>query len=54
MVKKEKIGDKTYYQCETCKFYYADKEWADKCQTWCETHRSCNINITKNVVDPVR
>lgn len=51
MVKKEEINGNVYYQCEVCRFYYDDDEWAGKCQDWCDTHRSCNINITKHVVE---
>ncbi len=52
MVNKEKINEKIYYQCEICKFYYIEKKWAEKCQEWCEKHNSCNMEITKNAVDP--
>ena len=26
------------------------KEWADKCQDWCETQHSCNAEITKHSI----
>ncbi len=51
MVNKMKTSNGEYYQCDVCKFHYEDKEWASKCQAWCEKNRSCNINITKHVVD---
>jgi len=52
MVKKEKINDKEYYLCEGCKFYYKDKNQAEKCQDWCNKNHSCNIEITKSAVNP--
>lgn len=52
MVKEEKINGKEYYQCEICKFYYREKKQAEKCQAWCDKHHSCNIEITKNSVNP--
>jgi protein-tyrosine-phosphatase len=39
-------SDKELYQCEECGFYYAEKEWAEKCQNWCREHQSCNLEIT--------
>ena len=52
MVKKEKINDKEYYQCEECGFYYKDKEQAKKCQDWCNKNHSCSLEITKSAVNP--
>ena len=42
-----KNGKKTY-QCDNCKLYFEDKEWADKCQAWCDEHHTCNVEITKH------
>jgi len=50
MVNKEKIDNKPYFQCEICRFYYDKKKWAEKCQSWCDEHQSCNIEITKHAV----
>jgi len=52
MVKKEKIKGKTYYQCEICKFYYKTREWAEKCEEFCDKHKACSIEITKHAVNP--
>ena len=52
MVKKEKINDKTYYQCEICKFYYESNEFAEKCQEWCNKEHICNMEVTKHSVNP--
>jgi len=47
MVKK--IENK--YQCEECKFFYKDKEWAEKCEKWCKENHSCNLDIIKHAVN---
>lgn len=37
---------KQYYQCEECGFRYAEKELAEKCESWCGEHAGCDIEIT--------
>ena len=47
-----KLGThKELYQCEECGFYYADNEWAKKCEAWCREHKSCNLEITGHAVE---
>ncbi|MBI4600070.1 hypothetical protein HY732_04060 [Candidatus Uhrbacteria bacterium] len=46
MVKESKQADQTFYQCEACGFHYREKEWAEKCEAWCQQHNSCNLEIT--------
>ena len=46
MVKTIRQENKILYQCEECGFYYADREWGEKCEAWCREHKSCNIEIT--------
>ena len=41
----------SHYQCDVCKFYYAEKHWAEECEAWCREHASCNIEITKHAVE---
>ena len=38
MVKTIEKNKNTYFVCESCGLAYKeeDKEWADKCQEWCE------------------
>ncbi len=48
MVKELHKDDKTYYVCEECGFVYEQKEWAEKCQQWCQQHQSCNLEITQH------
>lgn len=38
------------YECEECGFLYEDREWAEKCQKWCEENHSCNLEITVHSV----
>ena len=30
--------------------YFEEKEWAEKCQDWCENHYSCNAEITQHAI----
>lgn len=49
----EKVGkeDTILYVCAICKAAYPEKEWAEKCNEWCETHEgSCNSEITCHAV----
>ena len=50
MVKEIGKNDKKYFQCESCGFYYEDKEIAEKCQAYCDEHHSCSLEITKHAV----
>ncbi len=48
MVKAIQKENSKLYQCEECGFYYADREWAGKCEVWCREHKSCHIEITSH------
>jgi hypothetical protein len=48
MAKELRKDDSTLYVCEACGFAYKEKEWAEKCQQWCEQHQSCNLEITQH------
>lgn len=50
MVKELHRNNKILYICEACGFAYEQKEWAQKCQEWCEGHNSCNLEITEHAV----
>jgi len=41
---------KKHYYCEDCKLVYAEKDWAEKCEKWCEGNESCNIEITSHSI----
>ncbi len=42
------------YICGECKFAYAEKEQAEKCEAWCKAHPSCNIEITKDAIGELK
>lgn len=46
-------GDKKLYQCEECGFHYINKEWAEKCETWCKENQSCNLEITSHAEESI-
>ena len=50
MVKEVEKDGKKYYKCEECDFLYKDKELSKKCESWCNEHHSCNLEITKHAV----
>ena len=43
-------NNQTYYQCEECGFKYEEKEWAEKCETWCKERQSCNLEIIEHAL----
>ncbi len=43
--KEEKIET---YICPLCGYEYKEKEWAAKCQRWCQEYKSCNLDIIKH------
>lgn len=45
MVKTLKKNNKDIYQCEVCGYQYEEKEWAEKCESWCKKNNSCNLEI---------
>ncbi|MFW9850437.1 MAG: hypothetical protein ACFFF4_14990 [Candidatus Thorarchaeota archaeon] len=44
---KEKDG---FYLCEECGLRYREEIWAKKCEEWCKSHASCNIEIMQHAV----
>ena len=45
---------KQIYVCEACNFAYKEKELADKCENFCEKHKSCNIELTKHSIGELK
>ncbi|MCH8864515.1 MAG: hypothetical protein IIB13_04025 [Chloroflexi bacterium] len=52
MVKEVDKKGKTAFACEECGYVYEEKEWAEKCQTWCSEKQSCNLEITEHGAPP--
>lgn len=50
MVKIIQKNNETRYQCEECDLYYREREWAEKCETWCREYQSCNIEIIQYAI----
>ncbi|BCX15741.1 MAG: hypothetical protein KatS3mg097_633 [Candidatus Parcubacteria bacterium] len=47
MVKLIQKENQNYYECEECHYAYGTEELAQKCENWCKTTRSCNLEIIK-------
>ena len=45
---------KEIYICGECNFAYEDRETAEKCQDWCNKHKSCNLEITKSSIGELK
>ena len=39
------------YACPECGLSYTDKDLAERCEDWCKTHNSCNLEITKHSIN---
>lgn len=39
------------YKCSECGLKYKEKEWAEKCETWCKKYKSCNLEIIKHAIN---
>lgn len=52
MVREAVKNGKTVYVCEECGYSYEQKEWAEKCQQWCSSKQSCNLEITQHGTPP--
>ncbi len=51
MVMEVEKDGKTYYVCGVCNSAYEEKEWADKCQEWCDSHNgTCSLEIIQHSV----
>ena len=48
LINMSNCQETTKYKCTICEMSFEEKEWADKCQDWCENHHSCNSEITQH------
>lgn len=46
MIKEVTKDNKKVFMCEECCLAYKDKQWAEKCESWCKKYNSCNLKIT--------
>ena len=42
--------NRKYHTCKECGLKYTEKKWADKCETWCKSRKSCNLDIIKHAI----
>ena len=47
-MKDDTKNDRNLSQCRECGLHYKDKELYEKCETWCEKYKTCNVEITKH------
>lgn len=38
---------KNQYQCYEWGLVPPEKEWAEKCKSWCDKHKRCNLDIIR-------
>ena len=43
---------KELYKCEECGYRYDEKEWAEKCESWCQEYKTCNVGIISHGYPP--
>ena len=41
------------FMCGKCLLHYKDKKSAEKCETWCKKHSSCNLKTTRNSMERI-
>ncbi len=42
------------YRCRVCGLHYASKKLAEECLSWCSSHSSCNLAVSRQSVEAVR
>ena len=53
MVSEVKKGKQILFRCDACGMLFREREWAEKCQAWCETHEgTCNMEYIQHTVNP--
>ncbi len=38
------------FVCGECGLVYADRATAERCEAWCATHHSCNLEIIRHAL----
>ncbi len=42
------------FACEVCGFHYEDREDAEACEDYCETHNGCSSKLAKKALETRR
>ena len=50
MVTETNLEGKIVYKCEKCGWLYKNINIAEKCQAWCDKHKSCNLKFTIHAI----
>ena len=50
MAKEINFEGKIVYKCMKCGWMYRDKDIANKCESWCKKHKSCNLELAKYAI----
>jgi len=50
MVKETNLEGEIVFKCEKCGWLYEDFNIAERCQEWCEKHKSCNLRFQKYAI----
>lgn len=45
------MNEATLYKCPECGLHYEDEDIAKKCETFCQEHSACNLEITQYAVE---
>jgi len=50
MVEETNLNGKIVHKCEKCGWLYRKRELAEKCESWCKKHKSCNLEIAMHAI----
>ncbi len=50
MVNEVEYKGKKCFKCSECGFIYKEKSIAEKCESWCRKHKSCNMKIIAKAI----
>ena len=50
MVSETNLEGAMVYKCDKCGWLYEEMEIAEKCESWCQKHKSCNLNYQKYAI----
>ncbi len=50
MAEETNLEGEIVYKCMKCGWIYRKKSLAEKCEQWCQKHKSCNLEIAKYAI----